>query len=165
MTDVALKWINGEADIAVNDADLLMDDGLESAVALSLACDARAESSDVLPVGEPTRRGWWGDEFSSVEGDRSGCKLWLLFREPRTAATLERAKGYIKQALQWLIDDGIASSIECAASFEDFATLTNSNVRPDQFALVMQIGIKKPDGTSETFRFARQWAAQSERID
>jgi phage gp46-like protein len=160
MTDIALKWIDAEPDAVVNGADLLRDDGLESAVIISLACDARADENDQLPIGEPSRRGWWGDQFSDAANDRTGSKLWLLWREPRNAQTLERAKGYCEVALRWMIDDGVASSIECVTSFHSVAELTSTDVRSDLFALLMEIAIKKPDGGRETFRFARQWADQ-----
>jgi phage gp46-like protein len=164
MTDIALQWIDGEGDTRVNGADLLLDEGLETAVILSLFCDARAESSDVLPDGETHRRGWWGDQFSTAINDRTGSKLWMLWREKRVAATARRAQQYGEESLAWMKDDGIAESVSVAAFFESIAVLTGSAARPYEYALVLEVRITKPDGTRESFRFAKQWQEQAEKV-
>lgn len=163
MTDIALQWIDGEADAVIDRADLLAEEGLETAIILSLFCDARADASDVLPSPGDGRRGWWGDQFSSEANDRLGSKLWLLGRAKRVNETLERARKYSQDALAWMITDGVASAISIATSFASLADLTASNVRPHEFALVIEAQITKPDGTREAFRFARHWQ-QSEKV-
>lgn len=163
MTDIALKWIDTEADAALNGADLLLDEGLETAIIISLACDRRADDSDQLPEGETQRRGWWGDAFAADPNDRTGSKLWMLWREKRTQETLQRARAYVLEALQWLIDDGVSSTIDCATSFVSIAELTSSNVMPHEFALVIELKVHKPDGSSESFRFAYHWQKQLQR--
>ena len=55
--------------------------------------------------------GWWGDTFLET-GSSLGSRLWLLRREKLTAATRQRARDYALEALQWLIDDRIASDVE-----------------------------------------------------
>jgi phage gp46-like protein len=164
MTDVALRWIDGEADVVVDRADLLAEEGLETAVLLSLFLDARAEPSDQLPNASDGRRGWWGDQFSEVANDRIGSKLWLLVRAKRENETLERARRYSEEALAWMTDDGIASTIAVETSFVSIAELTASDVRPYEFALVIYVQVTKPDGMREAFRFAWQWQKQSEKV-
>lgn len=91
---------------------LAEDDGLQTAVVISLFTDRRAEASD-LPADATgqDRRGWWGDSFAEVEGDRIGSRLWLLAREKQTQATLLKARDFAKEALQWLLDDGVARAV------------------------------------------------------
>lgn len=87
--------------------------GLEHAVLQSLLNWAKAQNNDPLDEGQ-AKQGWWGGEF--VQG--VGCRDWTLARSKRTADTLNRAKRHTEQALQWLIDKKIATSITVTASFE-----------------------------------------------
>lgn len=84
-------------------------DALVRAVILSLFTWRRAAVGDVQP-GE-SRLGWCGDSLSAVSGDKFGSRLWLLARENVTQRTMQRAKEYATEALQWLIDDGVCASI------------------------------------------------------
>jgi len=99
------------------------DDGLQTAIVISLFTDRRADPSD-LPAsasGED-RRGWWGDSFADVEGDRIGSRLWLLARAKKTQSTLLRARDYTKEALQWLIEDGVAREVNVATEWSTSRT-------------------------------------------
>lgn len=97
---------------------LTEDEGLQTAVIISLFTDRRAEVAD-LPADATghDRRGWWGDSFAEVEGDRIGSRLWLLAREKKTQATLLKARDFAKEALAWLLDDGIARGVIVATSW------------------------------------------------
>jgi phage gp46-like protein len=108
MTDVALTQINDgdEWDVVLEDGDLVGDDSLETAILVSLLTDAEDAT---LSTGE--RRGWWGDTFNDDPADRIGSHLWLLRREKQTDATLARAIDYAREALGFLIDDGVASNV------------------------------------------------------
>ncbi|WP_126456738.1 phage GP46 family protein [Sulfuriflexus mobilis] len=99
-------------DIARNGADLLTDQGLRTAVIYSLFTDRRAADDDILPDGTNDRRGHWGDAYLKDEGDSEGSRLWLLSREKEIVDVLNRAKEYAEEALAWLIDDGIATSVQ-----------------------------------------------------
>lgn len=120
MTDVALLWDaeQAQADIAVFAADLLLTESLDSAVIISLFTDRRAPADIQLPPGDH-RRGWWGDSYPDIEGDELGSLLWLLAREKQTPEVLARARRYAREALAWMVADGIARSIEVVASFAD----------------------------------------------
>lgn len=150
MSDLALVWdpTTVAADVAVEANDLARDEGLETAVLLSLFTDRRAEDSDVLPDGSSDRRGWWGDGFPVVEGDRFGSRLWLLARAKSSAATLARAQEYALEALQWLVDDLVAARIE----------VTPEIPRPGMLGLA--VTIYRPNVDPAKFRFTRIWAAQ-----
>lgn len=115
MSDIRTVWRVFDGDWRVLGPRLEEDDGLETAVIHSLFTDARALPNDELPDPKGDRRGWWGDNFPSVPGDRYGSRLWLLSREKQLDAVLPRAKAYAQEALQWLIADGIARSVTVVA--------------------------------------------------
>jgi len=116
MTDIALQSGSDlSIDIALSNGDLVADNGLRTAIILSLLTDRRAEPDDSIPDGSNDRRGWWADALAANEGDRFGSRLWLLAREKDLPAVRRRAETYATEALEWLRTDGIASSIEVEA--------------------------------------------------
>lgn len=150
MSDIALIWdpATRAADFAVEENDLAGDDGLESAVMLSLFTDRQAEVGDLLPDGETDRRGWWADAHPVVEGDRFGSRLWLLGRAKQTQDTLDRAVDYAREALQWLIDDKVASRVDVISE-----ALAGG-------VLALQVTIYRPTVDPTRFNFNYTWAAQ-----
>ena len=74
---------------------------LKTAVVISLFTDRRGNEEDV-PNGE-LNRGYWGD-MDLPEGESLGSKLWLLKREKLTPETINAARDYITEALEWMID-------------------------------------------------------------
>lgn len=129
--------------------DLETDEGLETAVVISLFTDARAADGDVLPDGGSDRRGWWGDGVPVVDGDQVGSKLWLLSRAKQTPDVLARAQQYAREALAWLVEDQVASGVEVIASVP----------RPGMLAL--EVTISRPKVSPVTYRYAAAWAAQA----
>ena len=117
MTDLALAWNNrlGAGDICVVGADLLAEDGIDTAILISLFTDARVRE-DELPPGHTWRRGWWGDDVED-EPDITGSKLWVLRREKATQEVLVRARGYIREALAWMLRDGVAVSLNVDTNY------------------------------------------------
>lgn len=111
MNDAALLWFDFGGDIKVEGGDMLSDKGLVTAVLLSLFVDKRAEIEE-LPFSETDQRGYWADNVT----DRHGSLLWLLEREKVTNETVEKARGYALEALMWLENDGIASSVDVTAA-------------------------------------------------
>lgn len=115
---LALEWdtLSLSADLAREaNGRLASDDGLRSCVILSLFLDRRARSDDETPDGD--RRGWVGDALSSIAGDRIGSRLWLLRREKQLPETLRRAEDYAREALAWLVTDGLAASVTVSAEW------------------------------------------------
>ncbi len=135
------------ADYVLSALGLAEDDGLETAVILSLFTDRRAEADDPLPAGDD-RRGWWADAFPSVTGDLVGSRLWLLHREKQTPQTLTRARDYAIEALQWLVDDGIAAGVEVDA------VVVRTGV------LGLTIEVQRTAGPAARYRFENFWGAQ-----
>lgn len=117
MSDIALVWRTRDADMGIENNDLAIDDGLETAVILSLFCDRRALDGDIPPDGSDDLRGWWGDATLDDVGDRYGSRIWLVAREKQQEPVLERIRQYALEALQWLIDDRVAERVEVEAEF------------------------------------------------
>lgn len=152
LADLALVWdeTRGDADLAIIDNDLASDAGMETAILLSLFTDRRAQPDDLPPSGDPNdRRGWWADQFADTEGDLIGSRLWLLDRAKATNETALRAREYALEALQWLIDDGVAVSIDVATSI--------IALPGPQRRMLITVTITRPDGSPLTFRFAHVW--------
>lgn len=100
-------------DLVLGPAGLVQDESIGSLVLVSMLSDARARDEDVDFLGtNPPRRGWWADS----EGDRFGSRLWLLERRVINERTLRDAESMAKDALAWLVDEGIASSVSAVAT-------------------------------------------------
>ena len=83
---------------------------LETAVILSLFCDARADAGDDVHDGID-RRGWWAQSY--FDDDHVwGSKLWQVLMGKATQGALQRAQRACEDALQWLIRDGVCSAVE-----------------------------------------------------
>ena len=135
--------------------DLSVSYSLLTPILISLFTDARAADDDVLPdPGNGDQRGWWADSTNTdKQGDSVGSKLWLLEREKSTAEVLLRAEQYIRDALQWMLDEGIASSIDVVTERQ---SLNNSSVF---LVLAYRVSIAKPTGDVEIFKFTQEWKA------
>lgn len=90
-------------------------DDLVTAVLISLFTDRQAAADDVLTDASGDPRGWWGDLGQDY---RIGSRLWLRLRAKQTDQTLQLVKGDIAEALQWLIDDGVAASLDIDAAWQ-----------------------------------------------
>lgn len=149
MTDLRTTFVPFGGDLVQSAAGLETDEGLETAVAISLFTDRRADPDDVLPDNSANHRGWWGDSFADIEGDRIGSRLWLLHREKQRPVVLERAREYAREALRWLIDDGIARSVEVVAEFTSAGLLG------------LGISIARADAGPVRFRFETFWGGEN----
>ena len=171
MADFLLRWSNeiGSADLSVAPQTLVGEgvagrnvivartafephDGLETALILSLFTDREAEPDDELGVAAdpvpdvPNRRGWWGDAYSrNGAGDRIGSRLWLLEAATLTEDTRARALAYCREALEWMVRDGIAASVDVEVFVSSESTLE------------FDVTITRP--TEGESRFAYVWRA------
>lgn len=138
-----------ETEIRIVRNDIETDEGLESAVAISLFLDARATAGDELPEGETDRRGYWGDEF--IENGSIGSKLWLLDRSPLTEPNLRLAEQFAREALAWMVTERVASAVDVQVSVVD-------GVR------WIRVGITRPNGTDlrVRYRYGINWAERVE---
>lgn len=145
MSDIGLFLVNNCWDLKVENGDFVGDEGLETAVSISLFTERRV-SDEQLPDQETNKKGWWGDMFPDVDQDQIGSRLWTLERAKRTTETLRLYEDYSREALQWLIEDGVADSVEVSAEYDSNGQLIGTIV------------IAKP--ANEETRFLVNWDAQ-----
>lgn len=112
MTDIALSWdfLDGWGDWSYTNGDLTVDQDLSTSVLLSLFTDRLSAGSFIPPDGSLDRRGWWGDTYSP---DLWGSRLWQLSRAKKldNSTILLQARDYCNESLQWMITDGIVSTV------------------------------------------------------
>lgn len=142
MNDIGLYYDTEKDlfDLQIENGDLKFDSGLETAVIVSLFSDARV-SDEQLPQGATFKRGWFGSKLSNIDQDNIGSRLWTLEREKVLPEVLRKYEDYCREALKWLIEDGIASSIKVQASF-------NASKQ-----LLGVISIEEPAGATSRFQF------------
>jgi phage gp46-like protein len=115
MKDILLNSDNGYLDFSIENGDFKMTGGFETAIIMSILCEARALASEV-PTAE-LRRGWWGNLVGDFANYEIGSKIWLLYQSKRTPDTLALIKTYAINALQWMINDGYIDKIDADSSF------------------------------------------------
>jgi len=151
--DIKLIWDSAgmecdiDFDTEVN--DIVYDEGLETAALMSLWSDKRADDDDAID-DQNDKRGWWGDLTVIEFTDQIGSKLWQVARGKTTAETLVQAKQYIEEALEWMIEDGVAARITAEAE--------RSGPLLDR--LYFKVSIYKNYGSVETFLFDLPWQKQ-----
>lgn len=120
MSDITTIWDvnNYRGDWIMAGPSLASGGDLATAVLISLFTDRLAAADDEIPDGTTDRRGWWADNQPDGTTDLIGSRLWLINRRVApTTKTLNDAINYAKEALQWMIDDGVAASIDVQASW------------------------------------------------
>ena len=122
--DIRTAWnaATYAGDWLIEPPDLASGADLETAVLISLFTDRLADADDYIPAEDGDRRGWWADTGKPASG-RIGSRLWLLAREKQTNETRLRAEEYATEALQWMLDDGVADRIDVAAAWADLGRL------------------------------------------
>lgn len=147
--DIRMTYEDGVGGISITQNDLGRDPGLETAVMISLFSDQRATLEDSLPDNSKDLRGWWGD---ATQEDLIGSKLWLLSRAKMQDATNTDIELFVKDALQWMVKDGVADSVA--------ATVT----RTDTDTVSIDVLIERPKGAKDiTFKYFFNWENQSLR--
>ncbi len=112
-----------QSEIATKGGDAVICDDLTTSVLVSLFTWRRAEEGDILPHWASSKMGWWGDQVNPIADDQIGSKLWLISREKITPQTMQRAKQYAEEALQWMIEDRIAKSVNVEVEQTDINSL------------------------------------------
>ncbi len=142
MTDIKTTWnpATGTGDWQQAVGDLESGNDLQTAIYISLFTDRQARSDDSYDGDD--RKGWWGDLDADYQ---IGSRIWLLKRQRLSTTVANNAASYAKEALQWLIDDGIVESV----------AVTTQIVYPSR--LYMAITYQKPDRTSSTVKYYWVW--------
>lgn len=159
--DIKITWSSSTAmemngDFTVGDGDIVNENGLETAVIISLFTNRRANDDDALP--DPTsvdKQGWWGDQASpDVENDRIGSRIWIfLDRAKTTPETLVQVKQAAEEALQWLIEDKVAVKVEVE---------TERAGVPGNDRIHMLVKIYKTHGEVVAYEYDFNWEKQFE---
>ena len=123
---------------------------LEASVWVSLFTDALADPADMTPDLGGDRRGWWGDSGRAADA-RMGSLLWLHMREKKTETVRLKVENAAREALQWLIDDGIASDVTVAASFPS----------APRDALALVVTLTEPNGVRRDWKVDLLWSGVS----
>jgi len=158
--DIRINWdedyLEGDFVFDTDLQDLESDEGLETAVLISLFTDQRAKDDDILPDDRSDdKRGWWGDLVSPfADGDQIGSRLWLLERSKTTPSVLQKAKQYVTEALQWMVEDGVASKVEIEVERQG---ISGNDI------LAIKVMIYRNDNNIKTLKYDLQWEAQSLR--
>ncbi|MBT0362579.1 phage GP46 family protein [Morganella morganii] len=145
MSDIS-SWWNADtlrADWKPGNGDLLAGDDLQSAIMISLFTDRLAHSDDYYD--DEYRRGWWAD--TGTDGF-IGSRLWLLRRQKLTTQVAKKAEDYAREALAWLITDGVVSDIQIRTQI----------VWPQRLNMVIRY--HRPDSGAEDLRFYWVWEKQ-----
>lgn len=113
MTDVALRETNDGGEITVENGLVLMSEGLETAVFLSLFGGNDDDAGDAASV----RAQWWGnlDESEATRTYRSETQ-YLLKALPAVPSNLRRVEQAAARDLAWMLTADVAKSIDVAAS-------------------------------------------------
>jgi phage gp46-like protein len=145
--DVYILWDNSNAqgDWTLADGDLQTGQDLETACLVSLFTDKLATPDFTPTDGTSDRRGWWADLYNQQP---LGSNLWQLERAKKTRDTLGLARNYAQDALQWLVDDGVAQQVVVNTAWLGGAGST---------MLGIGIAILQPDGSVTRFTFGWAW--------
>ena len=146
--DILVQWdnINAQGDWALAAGDVQTGQDLETACLVSLFTDKLATPDFVPTDGTSDRRGWWADPYNDQP---LGSNLWQLERAKKTRDTLALARRYASDALQWLVDDGVAKSVTVDTQWLGRA--------PGSTTLGIRVVILKPDGSATRFTFGWAW--------
>ena len=140
MGDLKLQCRNdGYYDLAFENGDLQLGKSLESAVLVSVGSLGRGAAKYFKK--ELQDDGWWGEP--TIEGDVWGCLVHTLSKEPNQQNRQLLAVQYVKDSLRWLVDDGVAGSVDAEVEFKGEY-------------LCISVVIKK-GGDREDFRYEILW--------
>ena len=106
--DTAFVFTETGIDLALELGDLKHDDGLRTAILVSLFSDGRVEVPEDLPDGETDPRGWWADAYDDI---RMGSLLWTLERGKITGPQIAQIQSSAEAALEWLLRDDLAEEV------------------------------------------------------
>ena len=126
-------------DIALDDNDFSTDNSLTTSVLLSLL----SYRFDGI-----TKLNSWFAEDVLLTDIPQGSRLYKLLDENNTSSARNRAKQYVNEALQWLIDDNIANDINVEI------------VNESKNKILINIVITRPSETDENYSFFINWESQ-----
>lgn len=134
MSDLRIYICKNSPEVNLIGNDLEQDRGLFTSVLISLL-------TNLSLTGGP---GYWGDTISGRQvEDWVGSRLFAI--QKNNPASHVRAIQYIKDALQWMIDDNIAASISVVVN------------KTKAQSAIFKITIKKPSSEELNFLYRKNW--------
>lgn len=140
--DIEITLENGEFSVSVENGDLKRDQSLQTSILISLFCNSQDSLYNEDTLGES--RGWWASSDH-------GSLLWQLNRTKTTTNLAGIAEDFSKKALQWMIDENVASKIDVEATVTSGKLTIKINV------------IKNGNASPESFQFSVNWKQQLSR--
>jgi phage gp46-like protein len=125
---------------------------LEAAVWVSLFTDLLADPADMTPELGGDRRGWWGDSGRAPDASM-GSLIWLHRREKKSETVRLKVENAAREALQWLIDDGIASDVTVEAFFP-----AQGQAGGPRDALALVVTLTEPNGVRRDWKVDLLWS-------
>ena len=138
--DIDFKIIDNYYDIYLNSqGDIASTDSFNTAIKMSLLCERRANESEIA-IPE-YRRGWFGNTILGYNNFEIGSKLWLLDQARADFNTLNLAKTYTEDALQWFVDDKYLTDIKTFVRYDR------------NFKLIVDITFNRTNDKTETISY------------
>ena len=120
VTDIRVtQAANGIWDFNLDsNGDLDNGDFFDSSITYAILGERRASESEVLI--SQNRRGWIGNEGKDFE---NGSKIWLFEQARLTRSILNDIQSAALDALEYFVEDGIATRITASASLQNGAAV------------------------------------------
>ena len=147
--DVLLLDTNDGADLTIVNRLVQLDTGFYSAVYLSLFGGDKDDTGEVV-----NNNTWWGNKLQNISENEKLVSRFQAFINsvPLISKNIRLAEEKALQDLQWMIDDGIADSIE--------AVITVINRKE----INLKIDITKFGEVIEAGNYSLQWGAMKDGI-
>lgn len=147
--DVLLFDTQDGAEITIFNGLISMDKGFNSAVYLSLFGGDKDDTGEVV-----NNNTWWGNKIQNISENEKLVSRFQSFitSVPLTSKNVKLAEGKVIQDLQWMIDDGIADSIEA-----EIQVVGRKDIN-------LKIVIAKFGEVIEAGNYSLQWGAMKDGI-
>lgn len=147
--DVLLLDTNDGAELTIVNGLVQLDTGFNSAVYLSLFGGDKDDTGEVV-----NNNTWWGNKLQNISENEKLVSRFQAFINsvPLISKNIRLAEEKALQDLQWMIDDGIADSIE--------AVITVINRKE----INLKIDITKFGEVIEAGNYSLQWGAMKDGI-
>ncbi len=147
-----LRYVKGQpyADLVIDapNRQYAIEEGLCTAAIMSLGSNRRAPNNlrDQRGLRFDDPQGWVGDIF---DDEPEGSLLWTLLRRKATPGVEGLARSYARQALSWMLRDGIARDIEISSRrVTQIKDAQGRVLQKSSAAIVLDIVILRPDEVS-----------------
>ena len=128
-----------DLELTEDGSDLLGAVNLRTSIGISLFTDRRTNDDDLVP----NAAGWAGDAIRPEGEDLLGSKMWQFLREKTLDEHLISAKGFVEDALQWLLTDNVCKSISADVNY----------LSKPKGIMTIVVDVVRFDGLNEKFEY------------